>query len=148
MLSGQKEEVTRMSGKYWAPIMLMCGLLLAAVPAVAHHSVAAEYELANGSTTYTGTLVQMEWINPHAMLHLEVTGQDGTKTIWIFQTTSAGALREKGLARGSAGGLKVGDTYTIVGFPAKSGKPQGLIKSLTMPDKRVVTVWFGDPNGN
>jgi hypothetical protein len=137
-----------MNGKHWAPAVLLGGLLFAAVPVVAHHSVAAEYEITKDATIYKGTLVQMEWINPHAMLHLEVTGQDGSKTVWIFQTTSAGALREKGLARGSAGGLKVGDTLTVEGYPAKNGKTQGLIKSLTMPDGRVVTVWFGDPNGN
>ena len=43
----------------------------------------------------------MEWINPHAMLHLEVTNQDGSKAVWIFQTTGAAALRQKGLARAS-----------------------------------------------
>jgi hypothetical protein len=136
-----------MNGKYWAPLMLLCGLLLAAVPAGAHHSVAAEYDMSIAPTTFTGTLVQMEWINPHAMLHLEVTGQDGSKTVWIFQTASAGALREKGLTRASQGGLKAGDTYNIVAYIAKNGKPQGLIKTLTMPDGRVITLWFNDPNG-
>jgi hypothetical protein len=77
-----------------------------------------------------------------------VTNPDNSKTVWIFQTTGAGALRQKGLARASQGGLAVGETYTIAGFAAKNGKPQGFIKTLKMPDGRLITMWFGDPNGN
>ena len=86
-----------MSSRYWAPMPLLFGLLLAAVPAVAHHSVAAEYDF-DKPVEFTGTLKQMEWINPHSMLHLEVTNKDGSKAVWIFQTTGAAALRQKGLA--------------------------------------------------
>jgi len=136
-----------MSSKHWALVACFGGLLLAAMPAMAHHSVAAEYDF-DKPVEFTGTLKQMEWINPHAMLHLEVTNQDGTKTVWIFQTTGAGALRQKGLARASQGGLAVGETYTIAGFAAKNGKSQGFIKTLKMPDGRLITMWFGDPNGN
>ncbi len=136
-----------MRSKYWSLAVLAGSLLLAAIPAVAHHSVAAEYDF-DKPIEFTGTLKQMEWINPHAMLHLEVTNKDGSKTVWIFQTTGAGALRQKGLARASQGGLAVGDTYTINGFAAKNGKSQGFIKTLKMPDGRLITMWFGDPNGN
>jgi hypothetical protein len=136
-----------MSSKYWALVVLAGTSLLAAIPAAAHHSVAAEYDF-DKPIEFTGTLKQMEWINPHAMLHLEVTNKDGSKTVWIFQTTGAGALRQKGLARASQGGLSVGDTYTINGFAAKNGKSQGFIKTLKMPDGRLITMWFGDPNGN
>jgi Family of unknown function (DUF6152) len=136
-----------MSSKYWALVVFFSTLLLVAIPAAAHHSVAAEYDF-DKPIEFTGTLKQMEWINPHAMLHLEVPNHDGSKTVWIFQTTGAGALRQKGLARASQGGLAVGDTYTISGFAAKNGKSQGFIKTLKMPDGRLITMWFGDPNGN
>ena len=136
-----------MGSRQWALMTLFCGLLLAAIPAIAHHSVAAEYDF-DKPVEFTGTLKQMEWINPHAMLHLEVMNQDGSKAVWIFQTTGAGALRQKGLARASQGGLTVGETYTISGFAAKNGKTQGFIKTLKMPDGRLITMWFGDPNGN
>jgi hypothetical protein len=136
-----------MGSKHWAVVMFLGGLLLAGIPAAAHHSVAAEYDF-DKPVEFTGTLKQMEWINPHAMLHLEVTSPDNSKTVWIFQTTGAGALRQKGLARSSQGGLTVGETYTISGFAAKNGKAQGFIKTLKMPDGRLITMWFGDPNGN
>jgi len=136
-----------MSRQYSALAVFFSALLLAAIPAAAHHSVAAEYDF-DKPIEFTGILKQMEWINPHAMLHLEVTNPDGSKTVWIFQTTGAGALRQKGLARASQGGLAVGETYTISGFAAKNGKSQGFIKTLKMPDGRLITMWFGDPNGN
>ena len=91
-----------MSSKRWGALVVFFGLLLAAMPAMAHHSVASEYDLTK-PVDFTGTLVQMEWINPHAMLHLEVTNKDNSKTVWIFQTTAAGALRQKGLARAENG---------------------------------------------
>jgi hypothetical protein len=135
------------TSKYLGATTLLAGMLLAAMPAIAHHSVAAEYDF-DKPVQLTGTLKQMEWINPHAMLHLEVTNADGSKAVWIFQTTGAAALRQKGLARASSGGLAVGETYTINGFAAKNGKTQGFIKTLKMPDGRLITMWFGDPNGN
>jgi hypothetical protein len=136
-----------MSIKHWGALAVFCGLLLAAVPALAHHSVAAEYDLTK-PVDFKGTLVQMEFINPHAMLHLEVTNKDGSKTVWIFQTTAAGTLRQKGLARKEQGGLYVGMPLEITGYGAKNGLPRGYISTLKLPDGRLVTVWHGDPNGN
>src|SRR5438445_13243823 len=106
---------------------LFCGLLLAAIPAIAHHSVAAEYDF-DKPVEFTGTLKQMEWLNPHPMLHLEVTNQDGSKAVWIFQTTGAGALRQKGLARASQGGLTVGVTHTTRSLAAQTERTQRLIR--------------------
>ncbi len=128
--------------------LTVCGFLLAAVPALAHHSVAAQYDL-DKPIEFSGTVVKMEFVNPHSMLHLEVTNPDGTKTIWKFQTGAIGTLRRLGLARSSAeGGLKSGDQVTAAGFAARSGNPMGMLKVLRMPTGRVITTWSGDPNGN
>lgn len=135
-----------MSRKYLGAVTAICGLLFMALPAMAHHSVASEYDL-NKKVDFTGTLVEMEFVNPHSFLHLEVTNPDGTKTTWIFQTTAAGTLRQKGLARAENGGLAVGMKLEITGFQAKNGKPFGYIRTLKMPDGRLITVWYGDPNG-
>jgi DNA/RNA endonuclease YhcR with UshA esterase domain len=125
---------------------VVCGLLLAAVPAVAHHAVAAQYDM-DKPVEITGALKKMEFINPHSMLHLEVTNQDGTKTVWIFQTTNAGTLRQRGLARSGPGSLEPGATYTVKGFAARNGNPMGFLRTLVFPDRREITFWFGDPNG-
>lgn len=128
-------------------VLAICGLLLAAVPAVAHHAVAAQYDM-DKPVEITGALKKMEFINPHSMLHLEVTNQNGTKTVWVFQTTNAGTLRSRGLARSGPGSLEPGATYTVKGFAARNGNPMGFLRTLVFPDKREITFWFGDPNGN
>src|SRR5437879_11980584 len=87
------------------------GLLLAATSAMAHHAVQAQYDF-DQPIEFTGVLVKMEWINPHSMMHLEVTNKDGSKALWLFQTTAAGALRQRGLGQPAGGGLAVGHTST------------------------------------
>ena len=75
-------------------ILVVCGLLMAAVPVAAHHALAAQYDM-DKPIEITGTLKKMEFINPHSMLHLDVKGPDGTVTTWVFQTTNAGSLRSR-----------------------------------------------------
>ena len=122
--------------------LAVCGVLLAGVPVIAHHALQAQYDFEK-PFEFEGVLVKMEYVNPHSMMHLEVTAADGSKTVWIFQMEAAGNLRRRGLARE----LKVGDTYAATGFAARNGKSMGFLKTLKMPDGRMLTMWFGDPNG-
>jgi hypothetical protein len=134
-----------MSGKYWMTMsVLVCGLLTTSASLVAHHSIASEYDF-DKPVTLKGVLTQVEWINPHSMFHLEVKGRDGKMVPWLFQTGGAGALRRQ---KQFVGVRLVGESFTVSGFAAKNGKSQGFIKSLTFADGKVVTMWFGDPNGN
>ena len=123
------------------------GLLLVSAPLLAHHSLAGQYDM-DKPIEMTGTLKKMEFINPHSMLHLEVTNSDGTKTVWMFQTTAVAPLRQRGLARTGPGSLEEGATYTVKGFAARNGNPMGFMRTLVFPDKRELVFWFGDPNGN
>ena len=133
-----------MNIRLWA-VVAGVGLLLAAVPAIAHHAVAAQYDMQK-PIEITGSLKKMEFINPHSMLHLDVRNPDGTVTTWVFQTTNAGTLRRRGLAREGPGSLKQGATYTVKGFAARNGNPMGFLRVLVFPDNREMTFWFGDPN--
>ena len=128
-------------------VLALSGLLLAAVPVAAHHAIAAQYDM-DKAGEWTGTLKKMEFINPHSMLHLDVAGPDGKTTEWVFQTTNAGTLRTRGLARTGAGSLEVGAKYTVKGFAARNGNPMGFLRVLVFPDGKELTFWFGDPNGN
>jgi hypothetical protein len=128
-------------------IMTVCGLLTATVPLAAHHAIAAQYDM-DKPVEITGTLKKMEFINPHSMLHLDVKGPDGQVTTWVFQTTNSGTLRSRGLARTGPGSLEVGAPYTVKGFAARNGNPMGFLRVLVFPDKKELTFWFGDPNGN
>jgi len=123
-------------------ILAVCGLLMAAVPVAAHHALVAQYDM-DKPIEITGTLNKMEFINPHSMLHLDVKNPNGTVTTWVFQTTNAGSLRSKGLARTS---LEQGATYTVKGFAARNGNPMGFLRVLVFPDKKEMTFWLGDPN--
>ena len=134
-----------MDKRPWGVVACLA-LVLAAVPAPAHHAISAQYDMKK-PIELTGTLKKMELISPHSMLHLEVTNADGTKTVWIFQTTAAPALRQKGLVRTGPGSLEPGATYTAVGFAARNGNPMGFLRVLKFPDGRELTFWFGDPNG-
>ena len=126
-------------------ILAVVGLLVAALPAAAHHALAAQYDM-DKPIEITGTLNKMEFINPHSMLHLDVKNTDGSVTTWVFQTTNAGTLRQRGLARSGPGSLQSGATYTVKGFAARNGNSMGVLRVLVFPDKREITFWFGDPN--
>ncbi len=127
----------------------VCGLLaFGAVPARAHHAVQAQYDF-DKPIEFRGPIVKMEFVNPHSMLYIEVTNNDGSKTVWKFQSGAIGTLRNLGLLKKSSeGGLKTGDVVTATGFAARNGNPMGFMKQLTMPDGHVIVTWFGDPNGN
>jgi len=128
--------------------LVVFGWVMAAVPAGAHHSVNAQYDF-DKPIEFKGAVVKMEFVNPHSMLHLEVENADGTKTVWKFQSGAIGALRRLGLLRsGAEGGLKTGQIVTASGYAARNGTPMGFLKVLKMPDGRMITTWFGDPNGN
>ena len=133
--------------KRWWGVAAGLAVVLAAVPVLAHHAVAAQYDM-NKSIEVTGSLVKMEFINPHSMLHLAVANPDGTKTTWVFQTTNAGTLRSRGLARSGPGSLEAGGTYTVKGYAARNGNPMGFLRFLVFPDGHEMQFWFGDPNGN
>ena len=133
--------------KQWWAVVAGLGFVLTAGPALAHHAVAAQYDM-NKPIEISGSLKKMEFINPHSMLHLEVTNPDGTKVDWVFQTTNAGTLRNRGLARSGPGSLEPGAKYTVKGYAARNGNPMGFLRTLVFPDGREMVFWFGDPNGN
>ena len=92
-------------------------LALWASAAHAHHSVAAGYDM-NTTVTVTGTITEMEFINPHARMFFEVEGENGEKQSWTVWFSSANNLFRRGWR---ADDLPVGATITVSGFPARDG---------------------------
>ena len=68
------------------------------VPALAHHSAIAEYDLEK-PVKVTGTVTRVEWSNPHIWFYVDVKNADGTVTNWGFSGGAPGVLQRRGISR-------------------------------------------------
>jgi len=135
----------KFSGAVMGGALWMLGLVFA-MPASAHHSVQAEFDI-HKSFTISGTIAKVEWINPHSYITVNVKDADGKITRWGFELGGGGALRRAGMSREDRGGMKPGDPVTIKALAAKDGSTNGFLQELTMPDGRVIK-FNADANGN
>jgi DNA/RNA endonuclease YhcR with UshA esterase domain len=96
---------------------LFAGLSLLALAASAHHSAALFYDL-NGNIEVTGTVTEFRFANPHAILKLDVIGDDGEVQHWTAETTSPSVLRRRGWSQSS---FTPGEKVRIQGLPSVDG---------------------------
>ena len=111
-------------------IALACMLALMPPPVEGHHSFSAEYD-GNKPITLKGTVKKMEWINPHAWIHLDVKNPDGTVTSWMIEGAAPNALIRRGWNRDS---LQPGTEITVEGYLAKDGSKMANGREMTLPD--------------
>jgi len=108
----------------------VCVSVVAAAPVAAHHSFAAEFD-AKAPVTLKGTVTQMDWVNPHSWIHLEVKNPDGSVTTWMIEGGTPNTLLRRGFTKNS---LKAGTELTVEGYRAKDGTNRANGRDLVLPD--------------
>ena len=124
--------------------MALCGLM-ASGSLMAHHSLAGVYDM-KGEMEKSGALESIKFVNPHGSLTVAVKNPDGTSTSWVLTLGSATALAQRGIGKTGPNALHAGDNITVKFLPAKDGSPLGFLKTVIMPDGRVIQISAGNPN--
>lgn len=108
-------------------------LVLTAAPAFAHHPFAPEFDWKK-PVTLTGTVTKVEWMNPHALISIDVRDASGTITNWAIELGSPRVLEKNYLWNRNL--LKTGDKVTVDGWLAEGGRKLVSAKSFTLTDGR------------
>lgn len=111
-------------------VMAVAGMLMlgTGAPLVAHHAFSAEFD-STKPVTLKGKVTKMEWINPHAWLHMEVRGSDGKVISWAVEGGAPNALLRRGWNRNS---VPIGTEIVVEGYRAKDGSNRANGRDVTL----------------
>lgn len=112
-------------------------LSLAAGPLSAHHAFAAEFD-ASRPVQLLGKVVEVELINPHSWIHIEVEDENGEVSRWMIEGGSPNALYRRGITKQS---VPIGSELSVDGYQARDGSNRAVGRSITFADGRAL--FFG-----
>jgi hypothetical protein len=124
-------------------LILVSGFLLVTLPASAHHSFAAEFDV-DKPLMLKGVLTKMDWVNPHGWLYIDVAQPDGSVVNWAIEAGGANSLLRRGLRKTD---FPIGLEVVVEGYAAKSGEPKASGQDITMADGRNFFLGIENPGG-
>jgi hypothetical protein len=115
-------------------VLAAVSVLSATISVRAHHAFAAEFD-AKKPIKLQGTVTKVEWINPHAWIHIDVKKPDGTVESWAIEGGTPNTLMRRGISRDM---VKIGTVIKVDGFQSKDGTMRANGRDITLPDGKTL----------
>ena len=115
-------------------LIAAAGLLAATIPVTGHHAFGAEFD-PDAPIRLQGKVVKLEWVNPHAWIHIEVKKPDGKTETWAIEGGTPNTLMRRGISRDQ---VKIGMVIKVDGFQSKDGSLRANGRDITFPDGKTL----------